>query len=177
MGKLKDVYKFVDPQGQKAGINGRELERLVETELGKYGVGSTLYSKYRGGKEKGMKGVLLKNVPYTNIYGTESRGEFVLCVRGHKNVRIECRSQTSAGSVDEKFPYLLGSCKAFKEDNVIVVLEGEGYRKGAKEWFIDNARAVKFKNIKVMSFREFKIWAEKGMLFDKEEICYEIRER
>jgi len=152
---------FVDPQGSKANSNGKRLEDMVEAELNKYGISSLSYSDWLNGVvrvPKGVKGMLFKNVPYTNVYGANSRGEFLLFLQGLADTRIECRSQTVAGSVDEKLPYFLENCKAFDEKNVIVVLEGNGYKAKAKEWFIENAHAVKFKNINVMSLKEFKSW-------------------
>lgn len=154
---------FVDPQGSKANSNGMRLENLVEEELVKYGITSLQYSDFVNGDLTAPipgsdKGVLFKNVPYTNVYGANGRGEFLLFLRGIPDIRIECRSQTVAGSVDEKLPYLLENCKIFDEKNVIVVLEGNGFKTKAKEWFIENAHAVKSKNINVMSLKEFKNW-------------------
>ena len=161
--KLKS--NFVDPQGSKANMNGKRLEDIVEEELYKHGVPSLQYSEWDNGMVTtlayiGKNGVLLKNVPYTNVYGANGRGEFLLFLRGLPDTRIECRSQTVAGSVDEKLPYLLENCKLFDEENVIVVLEGNGFKTKAKEWFIENAHAVKFKNINVMSLKEFKDWVK-----------------
>lgn len=158
--------EFIDPQGSRANSNGKRLENSVETELNKYGIDSLSYAEWLNGNAlipKGVKGILFKNVPYTNVYGSNSRGEFLLFLQGVADTRIECRSQTVSGSVDEKLPYLLENCKVFEEKNVIVVLEGSGYKAKAKEWFIENAHAVKFKNINVMSLKEFKDWA-RGVL-------------
>lgn len=162
--KVKNV--FVDPQGSKANVNGRRLENLVEEVINKCGIESLSYSNWLDGLSHipgKAKGILFKNVPYTNVYGSNSRGEFLLFFHDCPDTRIECRSQVVSGSVDEKLPYLLENCKVFNEKNVIVVLEGNGFKTKAKEWFIENAHAVKSKNINVMSFKEFKDWA-KGVL-------------
>lgn len=160
----KSKSSFVDPQGSKANMNGKKLENIVEEELCKNGVTSLQYSDWVDGTvttlTHGDNGILFKNVPYTNIYGANGKGEFLLFLKGIPDIRIECRSQTVAGSVDEKLPYLLENCKLFDEKNVIVVLEGDGFKTKAKEWFIENAHAVKFKNINVMSLKEFKDWAK-----------------
>ena len=170
MSNLKSVQEskniFVDPQGSKANSNGRRLEDLVEAVLCKYDIDALSYNEWLNGVVKipnDIKGILFKNVPYINVYGSNSRGEFLLFLKGYPDTRIECRSQTVSGSVDEKLPYLLENCKVFDEKNVIVVLEGNGYKTRAKEWFIENAHAVRFKNINVMSFKEFKDWV-KGIL-------------
>lgn len=170
MKNLKIVQKsgntFTDPQGSKANKNGKRLEDLVEAELCKYNIDVLAYNEWANDVTKisdDAKGVLITNAPYINVYGSRSRGEFLLFLNGFLDTRIECRSQVVGGSVDEKLPYLLENCKAFDEKNVIVVLEGNGYRTKAKEWFIENAHAVRFKNINVMSLKEFKDWA-KGVL-------------
>ena len=159
--KVKEIA--IDPQGSKANKNGQKLEHMVEAELCKYGIESLYYTEELDNVSDDVKGFLFKNVPYTTIYGSRGRGEFVLSLLNFPDIRIECRSQSVAGSVDEKLPYLLENCKAFEEEIVIVVLEGNGYKTRAKEWFIENAHAVKFKNINVMSFKEFKNWV-KGAL-------------
>ena len=170
MSNLKIVHKsggsFIDPQGSKANKNGKRLEDLVEAELCKYNIDVLSYNEWVTDITKisdDVKGVLFKNVPYINVYGSKGRSEFLLFLDGFLDTRIECRSQLVTGSVDEKLPYLLENCKAFDEKNVIVVLEGNGYRTRAKEWFVENAHAVRFKNINVMSLKEFKDWA-KGIL-------------
>ena len=167
MSNLKIVQKtksnLVNPQGSTANKNGKKLEDLVEAELCKYKIESLYYNEELDHVADNVKGLLFKNVPYTTVYGSRGRGEFVLSLLGFPDIRIECRSQTVAGSVDEKLPYLLENCKVFEEEIVIVVLEGNGYKTKAKEWFIENAHAVRFKNINVMSFEEFKDWA-KGVL-------------
>jgi hypothetical protein len=99
--------------------------------------------------------VLLTNVPYTSIYGSESRSEFVY--RQHSaaiSVRIECRSQQSGGSVDEKFPFLFANACKVKENAVWIVLNGDGARKNAVEWLKSSALRHEEKTIRVYSENE-----------------------
>lgn len=148
-------------QGTLASESGKYLENAVENYLCDLGIVSRRYSKWINTTEKiDSEGMLLKDVPYTNIYGGNGRGEFVLSVNNADDVRIECRLQNSSGSVDEKFPYLFETAKAFEESIVILVVEGDGYKKGAKEWLKAQAESIKYKQILVVSLKGFKDWAK-----------------
>jgi len=111
--------------------------------------------------KQNVPGFLLKNVPYTNMFGSKSTGEFVLQVTDKGPIRIECRSQAVAGSVDEKMPYLIGNCYSFEEKDVILILEGDGMRDAARLFATNAARAIAYKNVQVMTLNQFKSWAKK----------------
>lgn len=164
---------MADRQGQNANKSGKWLENQVEETLGAYGIPSMFFRKVgtKFGKkimEQNTPGFLLKNVPYTNMLGGESRGEFVLQRTNKGPVRIECRKQDVAGSVDEKIPYLIGNCYAFEEKDVILILEGEGMRKEAKRFAINAAKSIAYKNVMVMTLNQFKAWARREF---KEEVA------
>ena len=136
-------------QGTKANKSGHRLEDRVENIiLAGLGVVARKYSQ-----TEIRKNVLLKHVPYTNIYGnTRCRSEFLLCYKSRK-VRIECKFQESAGSVDEKLPYLfMNFTKSIPEEEAIIVIEGNGFKKGAKEWLRKKCAGTK---VSVMSLDEF----------------------
>lgn len=99
---------------------------------------------------------LIKNVPYTNIYGSTSRTEFMI-VAGNKKIRIECKWQQSSGSVDEKFPYMF-ECLLNVEEDVIILLDGNGYRKSARDWLIHKCMGITRKSMRVMNISEFIAW-------------------
>jgi len=105
-----------------------------------------------------IKGLLLKNVPYITIYGGNGRGEFVLTLDGKKDIRIECRFQNVAGSVDEKLPYFFETALAFEERIVILIVEGEGYKHGAKAWLKSRCEGILYKDVLMFTFEEFKLW-------------------
>jgi hypothetical protein len=161
--KRKRIMKKLN-QGAKANKTGKALEDAVEKHLSSYDITPILYSEWIGSEDViESRGVLLKNVPYINMFGGNGRGEFVLSADGIYDTRIECRAQYVSGSVDEKFPYLLENAKAFEERNVILVVEGDGYKKGAKSWLKASAAAVKYKNILVLSLPEFKVWCRDNL--------------
>lgn len=80
-----------------------------------------------------------------------------------------CKWQQSSGSVDEKFPYLYLNCiEVMPEDDIIIVVDGGGAKKGAIDWLRRTAEEKKYitdknslKNISVMSLSEFLVWANK----------------
>lgn len=153
----------VDVQGQNANKNGKWLEAQVEKELAKYGIKSIMYKKLD--TAEGMKfvasckrGFLVKHVPYINMYGSNAYGEFVLHLFGIGAFRIECRAQNVAGSAQDKLPKLLGDCTCMPENDVVIVLEGDGMTYNAKSWIRKSASAVQHKNIEVKSLAQFKHW-------------------
>ena len=87
--------------------------------------------------------------------------------RNSQRIRIECKWQQSAGSVDEKLPYLyLNTIEAMPEKDIMILIDGDGFKTGAKEWL---RNAVKEKlytteensdtNVMVFSLAEFFTWA------------------
>ena len=154
------MVKEKDVQGSRANKAGKKLEEMVAGEFIKHSVYPMSYRDWVDGGNMNVKGTLVKNVPYINIYGHTGRTEFVLVRDGFTNVRIECRSQQVAGSVDEKLPCLFENSVACEERTVILVVEGNGFKKGAKQWLTDKAAAVRHKNIYVMSFAELQKWVD-----------------
>jgi hypothetical protein len=147
-------------QGTKANKSGLKLESQVENLIIKnLKVDSEYASRYKSREDN--EDILLKNVPYTNIYGnTKCRSEFVLCYKSRK-VRIECKTQHSAGSVDEKLPYLyMNFTQTIPESEAIIVIEGNGFKQGAKEWLKTNCKGTK---VKVMDLSEFQRYIISGM--------------
>lgn len=154
-----------DKQGTKANKSGKELENNVENYLCEnHNFFPIQYSAWENDRTKipnYTKRLLLKNARYTNIYGSSNcRGEFLLTCDGRKDIRIECRAQYVSGSVDEKLPYFIANAAAFEERHVILVVEGDGYKFGAKEWLKAQVDSIKYKDIQMFSFEEFKNWAD-----------------
>lgn len=144
-------------QGTKANVSGAKLEHRVQSM-----VTSTLglEAKYFS-RTKVRDNILLKAVPYTNIYGSDRcRSEFVICKNGRK-IRVECKAQHASGSVDEKLPYLyLNFTSSIKEEEAVIVVEGDGFKEGAKAWLKEKCKNTK---VLVFSLDEFKSWVEKDM--------------
>ncbi len=155
-------------KGRSANITGNQLEVAVQTVLLNKGFEIEMYREWEKKPEKYGKELLLKNVPFKTIYNHKGNTEFLLISeRYNLRIRIECKWQQSAGSVDEKLPYLyLNTIEAMPEKNIMILIDGDGFKAGAKTWL---RNAVKEKlytteenkdtNIMVFSLAEFFTWA------------------
>lgn len=148
--------------GAIANKNGKILEKFCCNLFEEYDYPVFQY-KDRNKIENENKYVI-KNVPYTSIYNHKSKTEYLLVNKNHDlRIRIECKWQQTAGSVDEKIPYLYLNCvQCFPEQNIIILLDGGGYKKGAKIWLENsiknNLMNVENKNIKLFNQSDFTKW-------------------
>ena len=74
---------------------------------------------------------------------------------------IEFKWQQAGGSVDGKYPYLVANLLKNQKASVIV-LDGDGYRPGAKRWLED--QALKNDKLRVFDLISFTQWANSGSL-------------
>ncbi len=72
-----------------------------------------------------------------NIYAKQRRVDFILHhpQKWPDCLVIQCKWQASSGSVDEKFPFEV-ECIAHDAFPAIIVLDGGGASKGAKDWLL-----------------------------------------
>ena len=108
---------------------------------------------------------VVKNVPFKTIYNSNGRTEFLICKIDNESkryIRVEAKHQSKPGSVDEKFPYmLLNGIYQYPENEVVFVIDGGGYKPGARKWVqdqIDNdwlEYKERGKDIKLMDINEF----------------------
>lgn len=170
--------------GGRANKTGKTLEGIVTPVLTQqYGfevVSHRAYLELQSGILPKAKRLLVKRVPYTTLYGSAGTTEFLLVAQdactskefplssatGELVCRIECKWQQSAGSVDEKFPYLYLSCvEAMPERNIIILHGGGKFRTGAIAWLKRAVSEKRYmlpsapKNIAVMGVEEFMTWA------------------
>lgn len=123
-------------QGAIANKNGKKLESDLTELFEENNFPVIKYSIYKKTPEKfkGINDYILNNVPYTTIYGHRGYTEFVL-VTGDRRARIEVKSQNSAGSVDEKIPYVLENMiEAYPEKEAILITEGKGFKSGHRSY-------------------------------------------
>ena len=156
-------------QGAQANKNGKVFEQMMipifknsgfeifkETDLTKKSVKAKLAA--------GLKKYVITNASYITIYASGGRTEFVI-VDDPRRIRVEAKYQTAAGSVDEKFPYmLLNGIYQYPESEIIFVVDGGGYKQGARDW-LKNKIAENWldyksngKDIKLMTITEFANW-------------------
>lgn len=98
----------------------------------------------------------------TGIYGHKNIVDFLLYhpKLWPNNLIIQCKWQSSGGSVDQKYPYEV-LCIHNSEVPSIIILDGGGYSPGAEKWLKDQ---VGEKNLlKVLNQGEFHRWANKNL--------------
>ena len=145
-------------QGAESNLTGSWLETTVELQLKQRHIPVFEYTHDLGNGHLFYKTRAVRRVPYTSIYGCHSVSEFVLH-HMERSVRIECRVQETAGSVDEKFPYLLWNARdRMPENEVIIILHGEGARRQAVEWLRRECGRIESKRIRVQTLSEFYAW-------------------
>ncbi|MCZ6803369.1 MAG: 4-diphosphocytidyl-2C-methyl-D-erythritol kinase [Proteobacteria bacterium] len=154
-------------QGGQANKTGNVLEQLVIGTLSAHGFPAVKHSDYKKNPNDYDNELLLRNVPYTTLYGGRGFTEFLL--KSHKydlEIRIECKWQQKPGSVDEKLPHVyLSAVNAIPEDNIIILIDGKGFREGAIQWLKNITKNREYipkdnsnKNISIMNSTEFLTW-------------------
>ena len=154
-------------QGNAANSSGNVFEQAVISTMTAKGFQVAMYREWQ--KSPSLYGgeLLLKNVPYNTIYGHQGNTEFLLKSTSRNiEIRIECKWQQAAGSVDEKFPYLYLNCiEAMPESHIIILVDGGGYKQGAINWLNTTVNSRRYqsqnngKTIQVMNLVEFIRWA------------------
>ncbi len=153
---------------RRTTASGNLLEQTVKTVCRQKGFKILSYTEWSKTPNKHGNELLLTNVPYQSIYNQEGRTEFLLkSARYGLEIRIECKWQQVAGSVDEKLPYLyLNSIEAMPEQHIVVVIDGSGWKQGAIPWLKQAAANKKYttatnatKKIEVLTLAEFMTWA------------------
>ena len=145
--------------GAIANRQGNILEQQVRQAFASHGF-----------REVALPGVpvpdlLVRRVPYQSIYGHRGVTEF-LAVSASRGlaIRIECKWQQSQGSVDEKFPYLYLNCiQAMPEREIILLIDGNGYKPGALAWLKQAVASQDAKLIHVFNLVEFLVWANRRL--------------
>ncbi len=152
-----------------AAAQGSVLEQQVRSVLGQKGFQLERYSAWLKNPMIGDE-LLLTNAPFTTIYKHSGHTEFLLVSKKYNiHTRIECKWQQSAGSVDEKLPYLyLNAIEQMPEEDIIILIDGKGWKPGAIQWLKDAIREKKYvvgitktKNIQVLDLQGFIAWANK----------------
>lgn len=98
-----------------------------------------------------------------DIYGKKRKVDIVLYhPRLYRdNLAIQCKWQSSGGSVEEKYPFEIQSIARNRVDTIII-LDGGGYSAGAKQWLIN--QSGKKRLLHVFDKNEFADFANKGRL-------------
>ena len=153
-------------QGAQANLNGKVFENMMIPifEANSFKVFSEKEVKKKPQLIEGLDKYVLKNVFYETIYGEGGKTEFVIVI-GERRIRVEAKYQSAAGSVDEKYPYmLLNGIYKYPEKEIIFVVDGGGYKPGARKWLDDHIKdnwldyKSSGRDIKLMNIMEFVKW-------------------
>jgi hypothetical protein len=158
--------------GRTANRNGRTLENTVIHTFEDKGFQAISYSDWVRRPDKYGDDLLLKNAPYTTIYGQPGKTEFLARSRRYGlTIRIECKWQQTSGSVDEKFPYVyLNAIEAMPESHVMILVDGGGAKRSAVNWLKTAASQRLYqkpglaKRIEVWTLSEFLAWANRTLI-------------
>jgi hypothetical protein len=155
-------------KGTKSNITGNQLEVAVKTVLTGKGFELLMYRQWAENPQEYGEELLLSNVPFTTVYEHKGNTEFLLLSKKYNlKIRIECKWQQVSGSVDEKLPYLyLNTIEAMPEKNIMILIDGSGWKAGAIKWLKEAVREKKYttaanndKEIYVFNLTEFFTWA------------------
>ena len=154
-------------QGGQANRSGNTLESTVMATLESKGFEIVRYRDWVKKPDSYGVELVLRNVPYESMYNHRGYSEFmVVSERYNYRIRVECKWQQTAGSVDEKYPYLYLNCvEQMPENDIIIIADGGGAKDGAIAWLRMAAEQKLYqsadsqKNIQVMNLVEFLIWS------------------
>ena len=146
-------------QGGKACRTGSVLEATLPGAFERHNFTVLPYKEYMKLEPPRAGDFLIRRYPYESIYGHKGHTEFLArSDTRNLNVRIECKWQQSGGSVDEKFPYLFQNSLKVPEQEIILLVDGDGYKKCARDWLVQSAKACTSKIIHVFDLKEFLTW-------------------
>lgn len=149
--------------GSIANETGNILENFVAQTLDRKGYEFIEKNKFKVAMALNQK-IYTRQLHLTQtIYDTKWNIDFVVHNPEKQPISliIECKWQQVGGSVDEKYPYTVQNIKEQSPYPAIILLDGEGYKGGAKDWLkkqIDN------KLLGVFSMGEFTKWVNLGNL-------------
>ncbi len=147
--------------GTQANFTGNQLEKFIEFTLVNKG-----YKFIH--KKKFDPACYLEQPIYSkqffigkSIYETNSYCDFIIYhPEKHPNkLIIESKWQQSAGSVDEKYPYLILNIQMKYPCESILLLDGGGYKKGSEDWIRSQ---IGNNLLNVFNMSEFQKWSNKG---------------
>ena len=155
-------------QGAQANKNGKVFENMMIPIFADAGfevfTQSDLKKKKVQKKIQTLKRYVVRNSSYITIYGEGGKTEFVI-IDDPRRIRVEAKFQASNGSVDEKYPYmLLNGIFQYPESEIIFVVDGGGYKPGARKWLENRIKEnwldykERGKDIKLMTITEFATW-------------------
>ena len=154
----------MEKSGRRANQQGTTLERSVEDMLRE---GYEKVSAKRFFAANGLSQPIYARqcAAGVSLYRKPRKVDFILYhpQKWPDCLVIECKWQSSSGSVEEKFPFLVQS---IEKNNfpTIIVLDGGGYSPDAETWLKAQAGKLDCKLRRVLSLGEFARFRSKGKI-------------
>jgi hypothetical protein len=162
-------------QGQQAGLNGKAAEEDIQFRLWRHGyIPACFRPPTKETKQYYVIAPMLyRDLPpaqpffipqmdsqvsmqhggphFQNMYGGPMRADFYIFhpERWALGLIIESKFQSKGGSVDQKFPYALGSLRRTRIPGILVII-GEGFNRWSLEWVRRKSRS----KVRVLSWNE-----------------------
>ena len=157
--------------GKIANTNGNQLESLVKQILEDKEYQFINKNKFllatRGLEQKlyTRQLTICESIYSTEDCKHEIHADFVIYnpVKGEKYIIIECKSQTSKGSVDEKYVYTNENIKNKYPYKTIVILDAPEAKQCAKKWLKEQEKTNDNLLKVFQDFSEFRAWAIKNL--------------
>lgn len=149
--------------GGRANISGASLEKMVEGLLLGHGYGKLSSKEFQSHAAAREPIFMTQVVVGRTVYNTRMKVDFFVFhpTKHPEGLIIECKWQQSPGSVDEKYPYLVTNLITSQKTSIIV-LDGGGYKPGAKHWLEE--QALSNPRLSVFNLTGFTQWANNGGL-------------
>jgi len=127
--------------GQRANRRGRQLERFVAEELEDAGYQLIKPSALIFAMNYIQQPIYARQVEVgRDLYNKTRRVDFLLFHPAlyTDGLVIQCKWQSSSGSVEEKYPFEVLNVQKGEYDTIII-LDGGGYSEGSKDWLYGQA--------------------------------------
>lgn len=158
------MAKLTITQGGQANYTGTQLQEFVYNRLQERGYKVIDRKRFDTAIYFGQPLFAVEYAIGKSIYGTQQFCDFILFhpEKWPDGLVIEAKWQESAGSVDEKYPYLVLNIQMNYGKPTILLLDGGGYKPGAEKWVRAQAKSGFLKN--VFNMGQFQKWVNKGNL-------------
>ena len=144
---------------ENATSSGQDFEDEIEDGIAALGfeiIQASQWKESRLYQDPDLR-IVIKNAPYSTIYGHRARIEFLIILGAERQILVEVKRQRVSGSTDEKFPYVyLNALKNIPDRELILVLDGNGWKEEAVAWI--KQRADNTKGFSVVDPAGFLVW-------------------
>lgn len=115
-------------------LDNKAIKGVISNILEEHGYEILTSPQLEKKKETPSKYVLTK-AKYKSIYNHDTSSDFLIVnFETNLRLRVDVKFQKSSGSVDEKLPYFYLNSVITHTDDVLFIVEGDGFKRGAKLW-------------------------------------------